>query len=131
MKKIIPDLHLENCKEALEYYKDLFGGEVMNVQVADGNPMFKGHEGKLMHAELHVNGDCIFYMHDIFGEKVNGSNMDLLLQMDSEEEINRLYTELSRNGTVRFALQKTFWGALHAIVTDAYGITWALNFTIQ
>lgn len=28
MKKIIPNIAVDNCKEVLEYYKKVFGGEV-------------------------------------------------------------------------------------------------------
>jgi PhnB protein len=39
-----------------------------------------------------------------------------------------LYEKLKEKGTVRFELQKTFWGAYHAIVIDQYGISWSLNY---
>lgn len=127
MKRIIPEIYIKNCKEALEYYKEVFGGEIKNVQMADGKEMFKGFEGKIIHSELHINNDCILYLVDIFGEKEETSNVHLLLELDSEEEINRLYEALSKDGSVKFALQKTFWGAYHAVVTDCYGNTWGLN----
>ena len=55
MKSIIIDLTVENCHEALLYYKEIFGGEIKNTQLADGIDMFKGHEGKYIHSELHIN----------------------------------------------------------------------------
>ena len=128
MKRIIPELHVKNCKEALEYYKEVFGGEIKNVQMADGKEMFKGLEGKVIHAELHINDNCTLYLVDLFKEEDAVQDIHQLLILESEEEINKLYQVLSQKGTVRFELQKTFWGALHAVVTDSYGITWGLNF---
>lgn len=131
MKKIIPEIHVNNCKEALDYYKEVFGGEIKNVQLADGKEMFKGLEGKIIHSELHINTDCIMYFVDIFeGQKVTG-NDHLLLELDSQEEINRVYQALSKDGTIAFALAKTFWGAFHAVITDCYGNTWGLNYTAK
>lgn len=130
MKQIIPEIYVKNCKEALEYYKETFGGEIKNVQMADGNPMFKGYEGKVIHSELHINDTCILYLVDIFDETQTGSNVNLLLQLDSEEEINRLYPALSKDGSVKFELQKTFWGAFHAVVIDRYGNSWGLNYAL-
>lgn len=128
MKRIIPDITVDNCKEALEYYKSVFGGELKNVQKADGKGMFEGHAGKIMHAELHINQHCIIYLVDPFETKKAGNqSISLLLDMESEEEINRLYSTLSREGKIVFELQKTFWGANHAIVEDKYGVLWALN----
>lgn len=129
MKRIIPEIYVNNCKEALEFYKEIFGGEIKNVQMSDGKEMFKGIEGKVIHSELHINSDCIMYFVDIFqGEKVPDNN-HLLLELNSEEEINRVYQGLSNGGSVRFELQKTFWGALHAVLTDRYGNTWGLNYS--
>ncbi|MED4161008.1 VOC family protein [Shouchella clausii] len=91
--------------------------------------MFKGHEGKYIHAELHINENCILYMADVFGQKtIQGSHILLGPDLDSEEEITRIYNELSKDGEVQMELQDTFWGAKHAIVKDRNGVSWELNF---
>lgn len=131
MKTIIPEIYVKNCKEALEYYKEVFGGEIKNVQMADGKEMFKGFEGKVIHSELHINDDCVMYLVDIFEEKKEADNIHMVLELESEEEINRVYEKLSKDGSVKFELQKTFWGAYHAVVTDCYGNTWGLNYTVK
>lgn len=129
MKKLIPHIRIENCKVAVEYYQRAFGGEIKNTQLADGIEMFKGHEGKYIHAELHINENCIIYFADVFGEKpVNGGNTLLGPDLDSEEEINQVYSFLATDGEVKMELQDTFWGAKHAIVKDKYGISWELNY---
>lgn len=129
MKKIIPNIIVENCKEALEFYKGVFGGEIKNVQMADGKEMFKGHEGKIIHSELHINDDCILYLNDALGRNPQDSNISLMLSLESEEEINSISAAVSEIGTVIFPLQKTFWGAFHAVITDRYGTTWSLDFS--
>lgn len=129
MKRIVPNISVENCKKALEYYKKVFGGEVKNVQLADGKEMFKGHEGKIIHSEFHINDDCIIYLYDILGDKTTGHNISLILDLESEEEINKLYSALSDNGSVKFELQKTFWGAYHAVIVDRFGVKWSLNYS--
>jgi PhnB protein len=131
MKRIIPEIFVNDCKLVLEYYKEVFGGEIKNVQMADGKEMFKGFEGKVIHSELHINPDCVMYLlDDLSGNRTLGGS-NLLLELDSEEEINRIYAALSKNGTVKYELQKTFWGAYHAVVTDCYGNTWGLNYTLK
>ncbi|KOA18099.1 hypothetical protein CLHOM_35500 [Clostridium homopropionicum DSM 5847] len=131
MKKIIPEIYVKDCKNALEYYEEIFGGEIKNVQMADGKEMFKGFEGKVIHSELHINPNCVIYFVDIFEEKNYVSNINLVLELESEEEINRVYKALMKNGSIKFELQKTFWGAFHAVVTDCYGITWGLNYSLK
>ncbi|HCC06633.1 MAG TPA: VOC family protein [Clostridiales bacterium] len=131
MKKIIPNINFKNCKEALDYYKEIFGGEIKNLQKSDNTPGFEGQEGKIIHVELHINDQCILYLVDAMGDSAESGNMDLILELDSEEEINKLYKALSKDGTIKFELQKTFWGAQHAIITDCFGVTWGLNYMLQ
>lgn len=130
MKSIIPEIYVENCKEALEFYKGVFGGEIKNLQLADGKEMFKGFEGKVIHSELHINNNCVLYFVDLFDDKSKVSATHFVLELDSEEEINRVYNTLKEAGKVGFELQKTFWGAFHAVVTDSHGVTWGLNYTL-
>ena len=41
MKKLIPHIYVEHCQSALDYYSQIFGGEIKNTQLADGIEMFK------------------------------------------------------------------------------------------
>jgi len=122
MKKITPDVMLDDCGEKLEYYQKIFGGELKNVR--------KTPEKSIMHAELHVKPDCVLYFHDKFtyaGDIVY-SSVVLVLEMESEEELNRMYNTLKEGGGVRYELQKTDWGALHAVVEDKHSVVWSLNY---
>lgn len=126
MKQIIPELYVSDCKAALEYYKSIFGGEVRDLQLSDGKEMFKGLQGKVIHSELHINDGCILFLVDILDDRNVGST-DLVLMMENKEETERIYNALAKDGEVRFALQKTFWGATHGVVKDKFGVTWAIN----
>ena len=130
MKKLFPHIRIENCKEAIEYYQQIFGGEIKNTQLADGIEMFKGHEGKYIHAELHINKNCAIYFADVFNSKFTlGNNLLLGPDLDTEAEIKQIYQDLAKDGEVQMELQDTFWGAKHAIVKDKNGILWELNYT--
>lgn len=129
MKSIIANIAVSNCREVLEYYKGIFGGEVKNTQLADEVEMFKGHKGKYIHSELHINDHVVLYLTDIFNlHHVAGNNTQLVLEHDSEEEITKNFEALAKDGKVGFPLSDTFWGAKHGVVTDKYDITWGLNF---
>ncbi|WP_077623037.1 VOC family protein [Sediminibacillus massiliensis] len=128
MKKIIPHITVENCREALDFYKQIFGGEIKNAQLADGIDMFKGHEGKYIHAELHIDEANVLYLVDDFHkELVKGNNIVLSLDLENEQEIVRVYNELASNGTITMELQDTFWNAKYGKVKDKYAIEWELN----
>ncbi|WP_085993525.1 VOC family protein [Oceanobacillus senegalensis] len=130
MKKLVPHIRIENCKEEMEYYQKIFGGKIKNTQLADGIEMFKGQEGKYIHGELHINENCIIYFTDTLDQEfINGNNILFGPDLDSEEEITRIYHALAEDGEIQMELQDTFWGAKHAIVKDRNGISWELNYT--
>ncbi|WP_053220343.1 VOC family protein [Virgibacillus senegalensis] len=128
MQAIIPHITIPNCGEALTFYQEVFGGEIKNTQLADGIEMFKGHEGKYIHAELHVDDRNVFYFVDVFGDAPEkGSQIEISLALESEEEIQHVYQALSKDGKITMELQDTFWNARYAKVVDKYGIPWELN----
>ncbi|MBA2175691.1 VOC family protein [Halobacillus locisalis] len=119
------------AREALDYYKEVFDGEITNLQTF-GDADFDTPpemEDRIMHARLQ-NGNFLFMVSDNFGnhEVQTGSNISLALELESPEEIERYYNRLKENGKIIMELQDTFWGATFAKVKDAYDITWDLNF---
>lgn len=129
MKQVIPEIYIKDCKKALDFYRGLFGGKVKNLQMSDGLDMFRDMPGKVIHSELHVNSRCVFYFVDILDERRSRTgNITIMLHLDSEEEARRIFSALGTGGVVLMGLQKTYWGAWHAIVTDRFGAPWALNY---
>lgn len=129
MKQIIPEIYIKDCKIAIDYYQTLFGGKIKNLQMSDELEMFNEVKGKVVHSELHINTKCVIYFVDIFDKKrASVGNVTIMLHFDSLEEVERIYASLSDGGKIGMPLQKTFWGAHHAIVTDKYGAPWALNY---
>lgn len=119
------------AREALNYYKDVFEGEITDIQTFgeadyESPPEIDDH---IMHARFKKD-DLFFMVSDVFlNQKVTvGNNISLALELDSEEEIQKLYSRLKEKGTVYMELQDTFWGATFAKVKDAYGVIWDLNF---
>ncbi|AEM79984.1 PhnB protein [Thermoanaerobacter thermohydrosulfuricus] len=132
IKKIVPYLVFEgNAEEALNFYSDVFGGEKSNViRYGDSQmPVKEEYKDKILHARLE-HKSFILYLSDTFqGQKVEkGTNVSLTLEFDTEEAIDKAYTALSEGGKIHMELQKTFWNAKYAKVTDKFGITWDLNY---
>ena len=124
MKRIIPDITLDDCAKKLEYYQKVFGGELKNIR--------KTPSEEIMHAELHIKPDLVLYFHDKFsyaGDVVYGSVV-LVIETETEAELNWMYNALKEDGGVRYKLQQTDWGALHAVVEDKHGVIWSLNYML-
>ena len=119
------------AREALEYYKEVFDGEVTDVQTF-GEANFETPpemDNYIMHARFRKD-ELFFMVSDGFMNTsiTVGNNLSLALELDSAEEIESLYARLKEKGTVYMELQDTFWGATFAKVKDAYGVIWDLNF---
>ncbi|ALC81238.1 MULTISPECIES: VOC family protein [Bacillus] len=121
-----------NAREALEYYKEIFEGEIIELQTygeAD-YPTPPEADEKIIHAQF-KKGNLFLMASDSFpGSEVEfGSNISLALEIESEEEIQNLYDRFTERGTALMELQDTFWGAKYGKVKDPYGVIWDLNFT--
>lgn len=128
MKQIIPEIYVSECKNALSFYQKIFGGEVKNLQMSDDIELFRDQPGKVIHSELHVNPRCVFYFVDILDKRrAKTGNITVMLHFDNRQETARCFGALREGGDVLMELQKTFWGAWHAIVTDRFGAPWSLN----
>jgi PhnB protein len=118
------------CEEALNFYKEVLDGEILQIShMGDGQMEVPEHvKGKVMHARLKV-GENVLYMSDTFDPSsiVQGNNMSLSLQPDTIAETEDLFARLSAGGTIKMALQDTFWGARFGMFIDKFGIHWMLN----
>ncbi len=122
------------CREAMTFYQKNLGGELKFLSAAESPmagqvpPEFVNH---IIHAELNTN-EWTLMASDALGHPLtHGNDMSLMLNCDSEEQINQVYTALSTGGKVNSELKREFWGALYADFVDKYGIRWMLNYAIH
>jgi len=119
------------CKEAMNFYKSIFGGEVSFMTVGESpyaKDMAADKQDFIMHAEL-KKGGFVFFGSDMMKDKATiGDNVGMSLNCESEAEIRDLFDKLSKGGEVFMPIEDAFWGALFGVVTDKYGIEWMLNF---
>jgi PhnB protein len=130
--QITPYLSFDgNAKQALEFYKEVLGAEIIGIQTfgeAD-YPTPPEAANRVMHAKL-SKGDISLMFSDTFPGKsvVVGTNVSLTLEPESEEEIQSLYDALRKGGKALMELEDTFWGAKYASVQDQFGVIWELNY---
>jgi PhnB protein len=127
-----------NCEEAFNFYKSVFGGEFIMISRYKDMPPTEGGHGsevdgeKIMHVSLPIGKDSWLMGSDVGGDwakhTVQGNNIQLSINADSEEEAARLFNGLSAGGRVNMPLEKTFWGAYFGMFTDKFGINWMVNY---
>jgi PhnB protein len=121
-----------NCREAMNFYKNCFGGE-LTLQTVEDTPMKdqcpNGMQHQIMHSML-MNKSIVLMGSDMMGRDgfVRGNTIALSLNCSSEEEIRSFFGYLSAGGKINDPLKEMFWGALYGCLTDQYGITWLFNF---
>jgi len=120
-----------NCREAMTFYKECLGGE-LTLQTVAGTPMAEHMPAEAGQTILHsclTRGGLVLMATDMGrGERINGNAVSLMLQCDSEEEIQKLFSSLSAGGQVTDPLATQFWGATFGGLTDKFGMNWMLNY---
>jgi PhnB protein len=120
-----------NCRQAMEFYQSCLGGN-LQVQTFAGAPM--DIPADMEHQVLHsmLTSDYLTLMAsdmaDVREPLKVGNNVSLCLNCSSDEEITRLFSQLSDGGSVVDPLADAFWGAKFGALTDRFGTRWLLNY---
>lgn len=131
-----------NCKAAFEFYKAAFGGSYESINTygemppQEGMPPLSDEEKQMiMHVSLPISKETILMGSDTGGawtpEFKQGNNFAICISPESKASADRLFTELSKGGTITMPLEDTFWGAYFGMFTDRFGIGWMINYREQ
>jgi PhnB protein len=136
--KLIPYLLPINAKKAISYYEKLFNAKLIDHEKF--NPKMGkqfgfaedfDYENSTMHATIEINGSTV-YLADSNKPKVRARNTEIVLELESEDEINTFYKNaIKYDCEILMPLEKTFWGAFYTRFVDKFGIGWQLNYTID
>lgn len=124
---------LGNAREAMEFYKSVFGGELQMSTYKDyGAAQDPSEENKIMHSMLEAENGISFMGADVPGgmPQPQGTT-SLALGGDDEAELTGYFEKLAAGGTVREPLMKAPWGDTFGMLTDKYGVEWMVNIAGQ
>jgi PhnB protein len=133
MAQLNPYLNFDNnCREAMNFYKDCLGGELtlqtvgeMPAMAAQMPPQMKDN---ILHSTL-TSGDIVIMASDLNREKqIEGNTVHLCVNCNSENELNSFFSKLSAGGKVTEPLADMPWGGMYGSLTDQYGKHWVFNF---
>ena len=119
------------AKEAMEFYKSVFGGE-LEISTFGDTPDMPGMDAeevdkaRVMHASL-VGGDVKLMASDTTKASKTAAKIELSLGGTDEEHMTKIFNALAGGGTVKMPLKKEFWGDKFGQLTDKYGIDWMMN----
>lgn len=132
-RQMSPYLNFDgNCREAMNFYKECLGGELMMQTVGESplaNQMPPHLKDLIMHSSLTTTDGLVFMGSDMHREKlVEGNTVHICINCGSEEEINSLFSNLSHGGKVTELLAVMFWGGLYGSLVDKYSKQWVFNY---
>ena len=118
-----------NCEEAINFYKDALGGEILYIQRYGDSPMKgMGDDNAVMHCTLKVGDSHIMACDSPAGQPAStGSNISLAIGSNDPVGAEDIFNQMADGGSVTMPMQQTFWAERFGMLTDKYGINWMFN----
>jgi PhnB protein len=122
-----------NCREAMTFYKDIFGGELTLTTYGDTPKQASEGIGEvkpdnIMHSVLE-GGDIKLMGSDTEKASKDAAKIDLSLGGSDETKLRDIFSKLAEGGEVHQPLSKMFWGDTFGSLSDKFGINWMMNIT--
>jgi len=122
-----------NCREAVNYYADVFGLDKPKFMICKDVPGiadFVGTEqdranGLIMYAGLRIKGSTVMFADAPNNRKiVPGNNVCLTVNCGTIEETHEIFGKLKDGGNVIIDLQEVFFTKCLGSLTDKFGLNW-------
>lgn len=118
-----------NCKEAMTFYKEIFGGE-LSLMTGGESPAASQippqYHNLILHSSLKTENFEFMATDMVPGAFNEGNTVHLCLVCKSEKEIHTLFEKLSAGGKVNQPISKMFFGLIGDL-TDKFGKSWVLE----
>jgi PhnB protein len=120
----------DNAREAMEFYRDVFGGELtMSTFGEFGMNEDESEQNKIMHAQLDTPNGLTLMGADTPNqmEYTEGSRITVSLSGQDDAELRGYWDKLSGDGTVVMPLEQAPWGDSFGMCADRFGVNWMVN----
>jgi PhnB protein len=122
-----------NCKEAIDFYKDKLGAEVLFSQTYGESPMASyapDNPDAIMHTSIKIGDSVIMACDNMMEDKsptIVGNNISLALGGNDVADAEKVFEAMSDGATITMPMQETFWAERFGMLTDKFGINWMFN----
>ncbi len=114
----------------MDFYQQCLGGalefQTVKGSVFESPGMSQEAGQQIVHSQL-VNDHIILFASEMVVPDECPNSTFLWINCDTDEEIRKIHTGLSKGGKVTAALQQAYWGTTFGAVTDQFGISWYLS----
>jgi PhnB protein len=120
----------DNTREAMEFYKSVFGGKLDLSTYKDFHAsQTPGEDNLIMHGVLETGNGLTFMAADT-PERMEykpGNNFSMSLSGDDDSELSGYFEKLAAGGRVTMPLALAVWGDKFGMLTDRFGVAWLVN----
>ncbi len=119
------------AREAMEFYKGVFGGELVLNTFGDFGAKDAPFADQVMHSQLETPSGYTLMASDTPPgmDYAPGTNMTVSLSGEDADELRGYWAALSEGGQVSQPMEKQMWGDEFGSCTDRFGVAWLVNIT--
>ena len=120
---------MDNAREAMEFYRDVFGGNLSLMTFGQMGQADTPLADKVMHGMLETDSGFTLMGADTPpGMDFNpGNTMTVSLSGDDAAQLRGYWDKLSAAGTVTVPLERQMWGDEFGMCLDQFGVPWMVN----
>lgn len=119
----------DNAREAMEFYRDVFGGDLRISTFGEFGSPDETIADKVMHAMLETDAGYTIMASDTPPgmSRTPGDTVTISLSGDDADALRGYWAKLSDGGTVSVPLEKQVWGDEFGACQDRFGVSWMVN----
>ena len=119
----------DNAREALEFYQQVFGGELTLSTFGEYGMADTPQAHQIMHGQLETPLGFTLMASDTPPgmEYSAGSQITVAITGDDVEELRGYFAKLTEGGEVSVPLEKQMWGDEYGACVDRFGTPWMAN----
>lgn len=118
-----------NAREAMDFYANVFGGQVAQRFTYGGSPMCDEmgpeYHDRIMHSQVEAAGAIVMGADGPPPHAAGSTAVNIVIE--SPEEAERIFHALADGGQVHMAIEETFWAYRFGALQDRYGKGWMVN----
>jgi PhnB protein len=131
MAKLNPHLNFkDNAREAIEFYKSVFGGKLTISTFGEAGMSVEDNEKDLvMHSQLDADNGFTLMASDTPSHITpsEGKIGNISISGDEEDELKGYWDKLAEGAKISQPLEKAPWGDTFGMLTDKFGVEWMVN----
>lgn len=119
-----------NAREALEFYRDVFGGELRISTFGQFGQPDSPSADQVMHGQLETPMGFTLMAADTPAEMktvTTGNNVVICISGDDADQLREYWTKLAETGKVNTPLEQQVWGDVYGDLVDQFGIEWMVD----